>query len=192
MLQHFHGIKKLPDLVAAQHDRQAMGLTAGRHDLLDVPLPPQRDLEEKAQRGDRDQDRAGRQLPLLGEMDLVAPDVGRTQQLGRFAEVASEQRDLLDVGTLGVRCEVADPHVLDHALAKRRHGQLLCGMERAKRRTPSSRSQSHQTKRTDVDGKIAEITLDRRIANLHQSFKLKSCDKIYSNVCLSFWRFLFY
>ena len=153
MLQHVDGIKEPADLVAAQHDRQLMRLAAGGDDLVDVPLPPERDLVEKAQRGDGDQDRTGRELPLLGEMDLVGPNVGGAQQLGRLAEMASEQGDLLDVGALGVRGEVADPHVLDHALAKRRHWQLLCGMKCAKGRhsiVPQS-------------GLLAEMSVVRRV-----------------------------
>jgi hypothetical protein len=42
--------------------------------------------------------------------------------------VAGELRDLLDIRALRVRREIADLHVLDHALAKWRHSSLLCGM----------------------------------------------------------------
>ena len=38
---------------------------------------------------------------------------------------------MLDIGGLGERGEVADPHVLDHAMAKRGHDQLLCEMNGA-------------------------------------------------------------
>ena len=48
-----------------------------------------------------------------------------------FAKMTGEQRDLLNVGALRVRCEVANLHVLEHAMAKWRHGQLLCGVRRA-------------------------------------------------------------
>ena len=36
------------------------------------------------------------------------------------------------VCAVGMRREVADPHILDHAAAKRGHGRLLCGMVRAR------------------------------------------------------------
>ena len=34
----------------------------------------------------------------------------------------------MTLGALGVRREVADLHIFDHAVAKRRHGWLLCGI----------------------------------------------------------------
>ena len=66
---------------------------------------------------------------LLGQIEQIRPDLSRPEMLGRFAKVAGEPDDLFDVHTLRVRCQVADLHVLDHATAKRAHGQLLCEME---------------------------------------------------------------
>ena len=47
-----------------------------------------------------------------------------------FAEevFSREPEDIRDIHSLRVRCQVADLHVLDHATAKRAHGQLLCEM----------------------------------------------------------------
>ena len=42
--------------------------------------------------------------------------------------MAGEPDDLFDVGTLRVRREIADLHVLDHATAKRAHRQRPCEM----------------------------------------------------------------
>src|SRR5690349_24517024 len=42
--------------------------------------------------------------------------------------MAGEQRDLLDVSSLGQRCEIANLHVVNHATAKCGHRQLLCEM----------------------------------------------------------------
>ena len=82
-------------------------------------------------------------------MELVGTDFGRTKQLGRLAEVAGEQGDLLEVGALRIRGEVADLHFLDHAAAKWRHGQLLCGMMCARGRAAWSRKRSRQKNRSE-------------------------------------------
>src|SRR5437868_180784 len=89
-------------------------------------------------------------LPLLDEVELVGANVGRTQQLWRLAELAGESRDLLNVGAPGVGREVANPHILDHAMAKRGHGQLLGGMVCARGRNPSSRNRSGQKNRMNI------------------------------------------
>ena len=123
-----------------------------------LQLALERDLVEEADGGDRDEDRARRQLPLLDEMELVGADLGWTQQLGRLAEMTGEPGDLLDVSALGVRREVADPHILDHAMAKRRHGRLLCGMVRARGRDPWSRGRSCQTNRTSFGTETVPVT----------------------------------
>src|SRR4029077_1385754 len=59
-------------------------------------------------------------------MDQPAPDLGGTESFRRSAEVAGGAGEMLDVGGLGQRGEVADAHILDHALTKRGHDQLLC------------------------------------------------------------------
>src|ERR1700681_4028972 len=68
--------------------------------------------------------------PRLFEGDGIdKPECGhgdRAQQFGRPAEMAGEPGNLLDVSSLCVRREVTDPHILNHAAAKRGHWQLLC------------------------------------------------------------------
>src|SRR5271170_1370703 len=59
-------------------------------------------------------------------MNLPSPDLVLTQTFGRLAEMAGEPGNLLDVNSLRLRREVTDPHILDHAAAKRGHWQLLC------------------------------------------------------------------
>ena len=60
------------------------------------------------------------------QVEQIGPDLRWPELIGRFAEMAGEAGDLLDVDALGVRRQVADLHVLDHATAKRAHRQLLC------------------------------------------------------------------
>src|SRR5580704_16980096 len=49
-----------------------------------------------------------------------------TQPFRRLAKMAGEPGNLLNVNSLRLRREVTDPHILDHAAAKRGHWQLLC------------------------------------------------------------------
>ena len=116
-----HRVEEAGDLLGAGHDRQAGRLLGGRQDLGDVPVPAQGDAVEKAQGGYGDADRAGRELPLVGQEQLVVADLLGAEQVRGLAEVAGEQRDLGDVACLGVRGQVADCHVLRHALAKWGH-----------------------------------------------------------------------
>ena len=69
---------------------------------------------------------AGREMLVLGEMKLVGPDIVRSEQFRRLAEVAGKLGDLLQIRPLRVRCEIADLHVVGHALAEWGHGRLLC------------------------------------------------------------------
>ena len=69
-----------------------------RDDVLEGPLLLEGDLVEEAQCRDCDEDGAGRQLFLVGQINLVGADVLRTQLFWRFVEVAREQGHLLHVG----------------------------------------------------------------------------------------------
>src|SRR6476661_1804276 len=60
--------------------------------------------------------------------------------------ISGELRDILQVGTLRGQPEVAKPHVLGHALAKRGHRWLLCRMGRATGAAPRSSKRIHRTK----------------------------------------------
>ena len=70
-------------------------------------------------------------MSILGQMDQPGPDLGGTELFRRSAKIAGELEDMLDVGCLGQWGKIADAHVLDHALAKWGHDQLLCEMNRA-------------------------------------------------------------
>jgi len=82
--------------------------------------PPERDLEEEPQRRDRlvesgDANAARRQV------ELVATHVFGTRRVGRAAKIGREVLDPLQVVMLGLRRELPDCHVFDHAPAQRAH-----------------------------------------------------------------------
>ena len=79
MLQVAHGAQKTRDLILAQHDGQLLRLTAGGDIVLDNPRPFEGDGEEKPERGDGDDDRTGREAPLLRQVDQICPDLGRSE-----------------------------------------------------------------------------------------------------------------
>ena len=53
----------------------------------------------------------------LRQMHLIGPNLLRSELLRRAVEVSGVQRDLLQVGQLGVLGEVANAHVFEHPLA---------------------------------------------------------------------------
>ena len=75
MLAVTHTVEKTDDFLRAQNYGEFLWLLRCRDDLVEVPRPFQRDLIEKPQGGDGDEDRAGRQLALVGEIDLVSADL---------------------------------------------------------------------------------------------------------------------
>lgn len=128
------------DLFLAEHDRKLLCLTTRGDVVLDDPGPFERDGEKEPKRGDRDNDRAGRKAPFLRQVDQIRPDLSRSEKFRRFAKVAGEPDDLRDIHALRVRGQVADLHIVDHATAKRAHGQLLCEMAAPQGAGVSSRS----------------------------------------------------
>ena len=85
------------------------------------PGPFEGGVVEKPERGDRDDDGTGREASFLGQVEQISADLRWPEKVGRFAKMAGEPNDLCDIHTLGVRCQVADLHVLDHATAKWAH-----------------------------------------------------------------------
>ena len=116
-------VEEADHLPGAGHDRQLAGLLGGGQDLGQLPVLAQGDAVEEAQRGNRDTDRAGRELLLGGEEDVVGTDLLRAQPVRGLAEMAREQRDLVEVGVLGAGRQIADLHILRHATAKGCHGK---------------------------------------------------------------------
>jgi len=138
MLQARHSVEELADLLPAEHVRKLVRLPAGRDVRIDQPVTLEGDGVEKPQGSHRGRDRTGSKVFVLCEMHPIGSDLFVPQALGRSAKMTGELGNLLQIGGLGQRREVANLHVLDHATAKRGHWQLLCEMKGA---TASSRSQ---------------------------------------------------
>src|SRR5580698_5708144 len=94
--------------------------------VLNDPVSFEGDGVEEPKRGHRDDDRTGREPSLPRQVEQIRPDLSWPEKVGRFTKVAGEMDDLRDIHSLRVWCHVADLHVLDHATAKRAHGQLPC------------------------------------------------------------------
>ena len=124
MLGFLDTLEKLDDFFRAEHHRQGLWLFRGRDHLVERPLLLERDLVEKAECGHSDEDRPGRQLLLVGQIDLVGTNLLGAQHGGRLAEVPREPRDLLQVGALRMRRQIPHLHVFEHALPKGCHGSL--------------------------------------------------------------------
>lgn len=58
------------------------------------------------------------------QMHLVGADVLHPETIGGTPEIPAELRDGVDVGLLGCRRKIADRHVLDHAIMRRRRGLI--------------------------------------------------------------------
>ena len=115
---------------------------------------------------DGDPDRTGRKLPIPAQVQLECADLGGPKHLRRPVEIARELRDILQVGTLRGQPEVAKPHVLGHALAKRGHRWLLCRMGRATGAAPRSSKRIHRTK------EVQRAELQARSAPMISSCKM--------------------
>src|SRR5215471_5067246 len=129
-----HRVQELGDFPRARDNGEFLRLPAGWDVVLDNPGLFEGDRIDKPEGGHGDRNRTGRQSSLLDQVNLPRPDLVLAQQFGRPAEMAGEPGNLLDVSSLCVRREVTDPHILNHAAAKRGHWQLLCETNSATRR----------------------------------------------------------
>jgi hypothetical protein len=115
-----------PDhLLGAEDDRELPG-PLGAGDAREEFVPAEGDVVEEAEGTDRLVVIAPGDVLLLDEMDEIGADLGRAQVFGRLAEMACEGSDPLDVDPDRRGREVAEPRVLDHALAQRSHDVLPC------------------------------------------------------------------
>ena len=125
MLQIGHSAQKARHFIPAQHNGELFCLPAGGDVVLDDPGPFEGDGVDKPERGDRDDDRTGREASFSRQMQQICPDLSRSETFRRLTKMAGEPDDLRNIHALRIRCQVADLHVLDHATAKRAHRQLL-------------------------------------------------------------------
>src|SRR5262249_39478821 len=63
---------------------------------------------------------------FVRQVHLVRADFFDTQRGWRLTKVVGKMGNLLKIGALGMRRQVAHLHVFDHALAKRGHRELHC------------------------------------------------------------------
>jgi transposase len=122
MLQAGDRVEEGGDLLQAEDNRQADRLP-GQWEILVTPVTFERHAIEKAQCTDRRAETGGCQLARFAEIDEPGPDLFGTQQFRRTAEVSGETGYLNQIGLLGIICKVADPHVMQHALAQWCHGE---------------------------------------------------------------------
>jgi hypothetical protein len=90
------GAQETRDFLLAQHGGQLFRLVARRDVVLDDPGSFEGDRVEKPKRGERDDDRTGREPSLPGQMDQIGPDLGPSEKLQRLAKMAGEANDLRD------------------------------------------------------------------------------------------------
>src|SRR5271168_5553644 len=115
MFWAFHRIQEAGNLLRARHNGQLLRLPAGWDIVCDNPRPFEGDCVDKPECGHGDRNRAGRQSPLLDQVNLPSPYLLPAQPFGWLAEMAGEPGNLFDVSSLCLRREVTDPHILDHA-----------------------------------------------------------------------------
>ena len=109
-------VQEMHDLSRTEHDRQLERLL-GHGNVVRRPGLLERHPVEKAQGGRRNADAAGLELPDLNEMDLVGANLLRSEFVRRSVKEFRVGADLLEIGQLRVLGEVANAHVVEHALA---------------------------------------------------------------------------
>jgi len=125
LLQVIHGAQEARHFVLAEHNGKFLRLTARGDLVLDHPGPFEGNGVEESKRGDRDNDRTGRETSLPRQMDQPGADLRRPEKIWRFTKMAGEVDDLRDIHTLRVRGQVPNLHVVDHATAQSGHVRLL-------------------------------------------------------------------
>ncbi len=108
-------------LVATQDDRELL-LPDGPHQAQQLPLAAQAALVEELDAAQRDGETGPGEVLDIGEVEEVLAEIVLGEPIGRRVEVSGELPDGVGVGLLGARREPAELHVLEHALAKWRHG----------------------------------------------------------------------
>ena len=94
MLQVVDGTEEMRDLFLAQHNGKLLPPTHGGDVLLDNPGSPEGHGVEEPERGDRDDDRTGRETALPRQVKQIRPDLGWPEKVRRFTKVTGEPEDI--------------------------------------------------------------------------------------------------
>jgi hypothetical protein len=86
----------------AEHGGQPVA-ALGLGDGIDSPVLPQRSLTKEPKRGDCAGHRLRRQVSVVDQMQLVRPNIFRSQALGRLTKVPRKPRHVVDVRRLRPR-----------------------------------------------------------------------------------------
>jgi hypothetical protein len=97
MFRAFHRAQEAGDFLRARHDGKFLRLPAGWDVICDYPRPFQGDGIDEPECGHGHRNRAGRQTPLLDQINLPSPYLVPAQPFGWLAEMAGEPRNLVDV-----------------------------------------------------------------------------------------------
>jgi len=122
------GSEQTPHLLGAEHQRDLLRL-GNVLDLVGDLGSSQRHPEQEGYPSHRTVAGADAHA-LLGQMQLKEPDILGSRRVGRAPQERCQLLAAADVSFLGARGEIAQAHVLDHALAQRRdarraHRELL-------------------------------------------------------------------
>src|SRR5260370_41998323 len=93
-------VEKMKNLLRAKNHGKPLWHLGSWDDLIEGPVLCQGTLIEKAQGGNSNVDRTGRQFSFVGQVDLIGTDLLRPQLFWRLVEMAREQGNLLQVGSL--------------------------------------------------------------------------------------------
>ena len=115
VLEAGSSIQQAPDLLGAEHQRDLLRL-GHVLDLIRHLRASQRHPEQEGDPGHRAIAGADADT-LLGQMQLEETNVLGRCRIGRAAQKRRQLAAATDVGFLGARREVAQAHVLEHALA---------------------------------------------------------------------------
>jgi hypothetical protein len=115
------GTEQASHFLGAKHQRDLLRLGNVLDPIGDLRAP-QRHPKQEGDPGHRAVAGADAHT-LLGQMQLEETDILSCCRIGRAAKERRQLPAATDVGFLGARGEVAQAHVLDHALAQRAEGR---------------------------------------------------------------------
>src|SRR5260370_14624787 len=142
MLGAIHAAEQMRCFLRAQDDGVVLGLPGKRDVFSKGPFFLERNPVKETKRRNSCMYRVGGQLPLSREVDLIGPNVLGGQRIRRRAEIAREQRYLLEIRCLRMRRQIPHLHVLSHPLSKNSHEKLLCDTKALQAAPPACRNRA--------------------------------------------------